>query len=120
MGNLSYEEFIYHKGMYEDIIFHFENANHICFCHICGDSHLFSDIFLHISSEILDFFSEGITCRKCKVQFTSAISFYCHLHTVHSVKDKNISVFGKFLIDSHPKFEYLVTALLLTHAREKN
>ena len=114
------KEFIYHKGMYQDILDHFEEKNHSCLCHICGDSHLFSDIFSHISSEILDFFSEGIKCRKCKQSFNSAISFYCHLQSVHSVKDKNISVFSKFLIDSHPKFDYLLTALLLTHAKEKS
>ena len=50
------KQFIYHKGMYEDIICHFAEENHNCLCHICGESHLFSDIFSHISSEILDFF----------------------------------------------------------------
>ena len=112
------KQFIYHKGMYEDIICHFAEENHNCLCHICGESHLFSDIFSHISSEILDFFLEGIKCSKCKAEFTSAISFYRHLESVHSVKDKNVSVFSKFLFDFHPKYDHLLTALLLTHSKE--
>ena len=114
------KEFTYHKGMYEDIICHFKDENHSCLCHICGESHLFSDIFSHISSEILNYFSEGVKCMKCKVQFKSVIPFYHHLESIHLVKDKNASVFSKFLLDSHPNFEYLLTALLLTHAKEKS
>ena len=114
------KEFTYHKSMYEDIICHFKDENHSCLCHICGESHLFSDIFSHISSEILNYFSEGVRCVKCKVQFKSVIPFYRHLESIHLVKDKNASVFSKFLLDSHHHFNYLLTALLLTHAKEKS
>ena len=114
------KQFIYHKGMYGDIIDHFTEQNHSCQCHICGESHLFSDIFSHISSEILDFFLEGVKCSRCKSEFKSALSFYHHLESVHSVKDKNVSVFSKFLIDCHPKYDHLLTALLLTHSKENN
>ena len=114
------KEFTYHKSMYEDIICHFKDENHSCLCHICGESHLFSDIFSHISSEILNYFSEGLRCVKSKVHFKSVIPFYRHLESIHLVKDKNASVFSKFLLDSHHHFNYLLTALLLTHAKEKS
>ena len=112
-------EFYYHKGMYEDIIEHFKEKNHLCRCHICGKAHLFSDIFSHISSEILDSFKDGIKCSKCRAVFTSSDLFLTHLDSIHSVRDKNVSIFNKFLFDSHPNYDQLLTALLLTHSQLK-
>ena len=112
-------EFHYHKGMYEDILDHFKERNHTCLCHICSERHSFADIFSHIANEIVGSFTKGAKCSKCKAVFVSVDEFYSHLTTIHLVKDKNVSVFNKFLFDSHPYYDHFLTALLLTHSKLK-
>ena len=112
-------EFHYHRGMYEDILDHFKERNHTCLCHICSERHSFADIFSHIANEIVGSFTKGAKCSKCKAVFVSVDDFYSHLTTVHLVKDKNVSVFNKFLFDSHPHYDHFLTALLLTHSKLK-
>ena len=105
--------------MYEDILDHFKERNHTCLCHICSERHSFADIFSHIANEIVGSFTKGAKCSKCKAVFVSVDDFYSHLTTVHLVKDKNVSVFNKFLFDSHPHYDHFLTALLLTHSKLK-
>ena len=113
------ETFEYNKGMIQDIISHFCEENHEIICYICGLRFEFSEIFSHMSVEIAKFFEPGVTCIKCKSVLKSASSFYNHIKVYHSAKELNASVFNRFLYDSHPRYNYLLVSLMLTHSVEK-
>ena len=113
------ETFEYNKGMIQDIISHFCEENHEIICYLCGLRFEFSEIFSHMSVEIAKFFEPGVTCIKCKTVLKCASSFYSHIKIYHSAKELNASVFNRFLHDSHPKYNYLLVSLMLTHSMEK-
>ena len=113
------ETFEYNKGMIQDIISHFCEENHEIICYICGLRFEFSEIFSHMSVEIAKFFEPGVTCIKCKSVLKSASSFYNHIKVYHSAKELNASVFNRFLYDSHPRYNYLLVSLMLSHSVEK-
>ena len=113
------ETFEYNKGMIQDIISHFCEENHEIICYICGLRFEFSEIFSHMSVEIAKFFEPGVTCIKCKSVLKSASTFYNHIKVYHSAKELNASVFNRFLYDSHPRYNYLLVSLMLTHSVEK-